>query len=644
MNDSNEELTVKDAGMQNAHLHIESIINSMLKVSLSQISTQEQLTQILKLLMSAPWILPSAKGCIYLYDRKTTMLEHSSYYNYTTEELDACQPISPECLGESSVSTTDIIFMFMPTAGSGGKSQPGGHYYVPIKSNDRLLGLIDLYVGEDTGSGREVPAAAVMPNSRIREMFLRIAANTIAGIVLRKEANENLTHNYLIQDVINKILHLSLEPISLTEHLQKTLDIISTVSWLSNKYTGSIFLIEGRTDILVMKVHRGFPLNLHNVCSVLPLGKCLCGQCALTGEIIFKSTIDGDHVVRYDGMPDHGHYCIPIKSKGRVLGVINLYIRRGHKRTQEEEEFLVSIANTLAGIVERKRTEDELKKHHDQLEEIVKERTDELVIACKQAIDANDELKQSQEMLIHSEKMASLGQLVAGVAHEINTPIGIAVTSASHLELATKKIAAMFYDKQITRTDLEKYIFVAAEDSDLIVKNLFRAGDLIRSFKMVSADQTSWEKRKFNLKSYLNDIVMSLRPQLRRTPHVITINCDDALELNSYPGAFAQIITNLLMNSMLHAYDEGSAGQILIEAVPQDDEIVLRYRDDGKGIHEANIKKIFDPFFTTKRGQGGSGLGLYITFNIVTQTLKGTIICESEAGMTTFTVTLPCTV
>jgi signal transduction histidine kinase len=328
-----------------------------------------------------------------------------------------------------------------------------------------------------------------------------------------------------------------------------------------------------------------------------------------------------------------------------VLGVINLYVRRGHKRTQEEEEFLVSVANTLAGIIERKRTEDELKKHHDQLEEIVKERTDELVEACEDAVAATEELKQSQEMLIHAEKMASLGQLVAGVAHEINTPIGIAVTSASHLEMATKKISAMFYDKQITRGDLGNYISVAMEDSDLIVKNLFRAGDLIRSFKMVSADQTSWEKRVFNLKSYLNDIVMSLSPQLRRTSHVITINCDEGLELNSYPGAFAQIITNLLMNSLLHAYGEGDKGTILIEAAPSEEEIVLRYRDDGRGITEANIKKIFDPFFTTKRGQGGSGLGLYITFNIVTQTLKGNIICESEAGkMTTFTVTLPYTV
>ncbi len=633
-----EESTAEEAGMHNAHLCIENIINLMLRASLSQVSTQEQLTQILRLIMSAPWISPAAKGRIYLYDKRTRMLRVSAHVNYTMEELDSFAPIpSAECLCGTSASTRDIVFM--PTALGGDQTQMCGHYCVPIKSNDRLLGLLGIYVAEAVGYGAQ---RAGLPAPCEREMFLKIAANTIAGIALRKEAHENLTGNYLIQDVINKILHLSLESISLQEHLQKTLDIISSVSWLSNKYTGSIFLIEGHPKMLVMKAHRGFPLNLHGVCSVLPLGKCLCGLCALTGKIIFKSTIDDKHEVKYDGMPDHGHYCIPIKSKGQVLGVINLYVRRGHVSTQEEEEFLVSVANTLAGIVERKRTEDELKKHHDQLEEIVKERTDELTIACNKAIDANEELKQSQEMLIHAEKMASLGQLVAGVAHEINTPIGIAVTSSSHLELATKKISAMFYDKQITRTDLEKYISVAREDSDLIVKNLFRAGDLIRSFKMVSADQTSWEKRQFNLKSYLNDIVMSLSPQLRRTPHVVTIKCDETLELNSYPGAFAQIITNLLMNSVLHAYDEGAKGTILIEAVPLDDEIILRYRDDGKGIPEANLKKIFDPFFTTKRGQGGSGLGLYITFNIVTQTLKGSIVCESEVGkITVFTVTLP---
>ncbi|MEO5360252.1 MAG: GAF domain-containing sensor histidine kinase [Nitrospirota bacterium] len=636
---NHEEDRLKNTGIQDPHLYI---INSMLKISLLHVSTKDQLTQILKLIMSAPWISPAAKGLVYLYAKRTTMLQLSANYNYTAEELESCQPISPNCLSKGSTCEHGIVFM--PTTALSDKTQTRGHYCVPIISDDRLLGLISLACpAEIREIGGDAPAEAMDLSAHCeREMFLKIAANTIAGIVLRKEANENLMHNYLIQDVINKILHLSLEPISLTEHLQKTLDIISNVSWLSNKYTGSIFLIESRPDILIMKAHRGFPLNLHNVCSVLPLGKCLCGQCALIGEIIFKSTIDQDHDVKYDGMPDHGHYCIPIKSKGQVLGVINLYVRRGHVRTLEEEEFLVSVANTLAGIIERKRTEDELKKHHNQLEEIVKERTDELVVACKKAIDANEELKHSQEMLIHSEKMASLGQLVAGVAHEINTPIGIAVTSASHLELATNKITSMFNDKQITRTDLEKYLFVAMEDSDLIVKNLFRAGDLIRSFKMVSADQTSWEKRQFNLKSYLNDIVISLRPQLRRTPHIVTINCDEALELNSYPGAFAQIITNLLMNSMLHAYDEGTKGTILIEAIPLDDEIVLRYRDNGKGIPEANIRKIFDPFFTTKRGQGGSGLGLYITFNIVTQTLKGKIVCESEVGkVTLFTVTLP---
>ncbi|MCG6553600.1 MAG: GAF domain-containing sensor histidine kinase [Candidatus Magnetominusculus sp. LBB02] len=612
--------SAKDRAMHNC---VQGIINSIMKASLTQESMSAQLTHILEHVMSAPWISAAARGGIYLYDRTTAALRLIAHCNYTEEELDASAPISPECTGREAASL----------------AVADGRNCVPIKSNDRLLGVISLNM---CGSASQLDKAADLPRHCSMDMFLEIAANAIAAIALRNEINENLTHNYLIQDIINKILHLSLETISLQEHLQSTLDIISNVSWLSNKYTGSIFLIEGSPEMLVMKAHRGFPLNLHSVCSVVPLGKCLCGQCALAGQIIFKSTIDSDHEIIYEGMPDHGHYCIPIKSKGKVLGIINLYVRRGHQRTQEEDEFLITIANTLAGIVERKRTEDELKKHHDQLEEIVRERTDELGLAYQKAMDANIELKHSQQMLIHSEKMASLGQLVAGVAHEINTPIGIAVTSASHLELATKKIAAMFSDKQITKTDLDKYLFVAAEDADLIVKNLFRAADLIRSFKMVSADQTSWEKRRFNLSAYLNDIVVSLRPQLRRTPHVVTVECDEGLELNSYPGAFAQIITNLLINSILHAYDEGTKGTILIEAIPLDDEIILRYRDDGKGIPDADIKKIFDPFFTTKRGQGGSGLGLYITFNIITQTLKGRITCESEVGKkTVFTVTLP---
>jgi signal transduction histidine kinase len=238
--------------------------------------------------------------------------------------------------------------------------------------------------------------------------------------------------------------------------------------------------------------------------------------------------------------------------------------------------------------------------------------------------------------------MASLGQLVAGVAHEINTPIGIALTSSSRLVTITKNIQTSIENKTMKKSEFDKYLSDSAQGNDLIIRNLKRTADLIKSFKMVSADQTSQEIRKFYVKSYIDDIMMSLRPRLKQTAHEIKINCDEKIELDSNPGAFAQVLTNLIMNSLIHGFDEGAKGKITISCEPKDSNLIIKYNDNGKGIPEENIKKIFDPFFTTRRGTGGTGLGLNIVFNIVSQTLKGNIKCESMVGIgATFIIEIP---
>lgn len=255
---------------------------------------------------------------------------------------------------------------------------------------------------------------------------------------------------------------------------------------------------------------------------------------------------------------------------------------------------------------------------------------------------AFDDLKQSQEQLVQAEKEASLGQMVAGVAHEINTPVGIGVTAASHLVHLTDDIIASFENRTARKDDMEKYFAGAKQDGELILKNLYRTSELVKSFKMVSADQTSGEKRKFKVKSYLEDIVLSLRPRLQKTSHKVTINCDENLEMDSYPGAFGQVITNLLINSLTHAYDDDEEGTIKMDVTTDSDGALLTYSDDGRGISEENLKKVFDPFFTTNRGGGGTGLGLNIVSNIVNQTLKGRITCESKPGSgATFLINFP---
>ncbi|MBF0473181.1 MAG: sensor histidine kinase [Nitrospirae bacterium] len=277
---------------------------------------------------------------------------------------------------------------------------------------------------------------------------------------------------------------------------------------------------------------------------------------------------------------------------------------------------------------EKEKAEIETKMLNIQLEQKVLERT--------------AELKESRDQLVQSEKMASLGLLVAGVAHEINTPIGIGITATSHFQDITEKIINLFENKIMKRSDLDRYFKDAKETSFLIFKNLKRIGDLIISFKMISADQAYQEIRKFNLSLYIKDIIISLSPKLKTTKHVIEVQCPENIEIKSNPGALSQIITNLIMNSLIHAFDEEDKGHIIILCEKINDIILLKYSDNGKGISEKHLHKIFDPFFTTKRGSGGTGLGLNIVFNLVNQNLNGTIRCESIIGKgATFILELP---
>jgi PAS domain S-box-containing protein len=240
------------------------------------------------------------------------------------------------------------------------------------------------------------------------------------------------------------------------------------------------------------------------------------------------------------------------------------------------------------------------------------------------------DLKLAQKQLIQAEKMATLGELVAGVTHEINTPLGVGVTAASHLEANTREIEQLFSNNSITRSALEKYLRVARETSEIILRNLQRASDHIKGFKQVAVDQTHEERRRFTLKPYLEDVLKSLHPKIKNSGHRVTVTCPPNLELYSYPGVFSQIISNFVMNSLVHGFEQMSHGEIQIELTEEEDHLVLRYQDNGKGMDQETQDRIFDPFFTTKRGQGGSGLGMHIVYNLVTQQLSGQITCESS--------------
>ena len=228
--------------------------------------------------------------------------------------------------------------------------------------------------------------------------------------------------------------------------------------------------------------------------------------------------------------------------------------------------------------------------------------------------------------------MASLALVGAGVAQEINTPVGIAYGCSTHLASKTRALADAFAKGTMKKSDLTAYVAAAGESARLIEQNLTRAAELIQSFKRVAVDQTSQERRRFDLHSYLEEVITSLGPRLRKSPHTVTIACPDGIALDSYPGALSQIITNLVMNALTHAFLDGQKGNmhLTVEERPED-ELEIRLSDDGVGIAPDNLPKVFEPFFTTKRGTGGSGLGLHIVFNLVTQSLGGRISVESPA-------------
>ncbi|MBF0275009.1 MAG: AAA family ATPase [Nitrospinae bacterium] len=321
--------------------------------------------------------------------------------------------------------------------------------------------------------------------------------------------------------------------------------------------------------------------------------------------------------------------CYPILKHGKVFGLI--YLENdliAGAFTQERVELLEILAAQAATSIENANLYQNLDEYSHTLEEKVKERTNELI--------------ESQEKLIQTEKMASLGGLVAGVAHEINTPIGIGITSASYLKDGTDKLLKMSETDSMKKSEFEKYLKEISRCSDLILRNLKRTAELVSSFKMVSTDQTNYERRKFKVADYINDILCSLTPEIRKSSLIATLHCNESIVMENYPGALAQVLTNFVMNSIKHGYEKQEKGNITITVEELKDSITIEYKDDGKGIPEKNMKKIFDPFFTTRRDLGGTGLGLHIVFNAVDQILKGKITCESIVGKgTTFHLTLP---
>lgn len=324
-------------------------------------------------------------------------------------------------------------------------------------------------------------------------------------------------------------------------------------------------------------------------------------------------------------------------SDGRPLGVLAVLDSEPMQADATAVLMLDLVQARAAAELERMLAGEALQCLAETLENRVSERTAEL-----EAVNAS--LSRAMDQLVQREKLASLGSLVAGVAHELNTPIGNALTVATALREIHQRLGDDLAGGQLKRSMLEQFVSDNDEATKLIERNLERAATLISHFKEVAVDQSSMRRRRFDLREVVVDVLSTMSPRMKRLPHQVEVDIPPGLFLESYPGPLEQVLTNLIENSLVHAFDAGEAGCIRISATAVGERIRLNYEDNGRGIPGEVRHRVFDPFFTTRMGQGGSGLGLYLVYTLVHGRLGGTIrLTDCDGRGTCFVVDLPAT-
>jgi signal transduction histidine kinase len=267
----------------------------------------------------------------------------------------------------------------------------------------------------------------------------------------------------------------------------------------------------------------------------------------------------------------------------------------------------------------------------------------ELRAAKDRAEHALAELRDTQQDLIEAEKLAALGGLVAGIAHEVNNPVGISLTVASSFARRCEAFAAELKEPPLRRSRLDDFVSASHAAAGQLVANLQRAGELIQSFKQVAVDRSHADRRQFDLAEATDQIIASLRPALKTTPILLRVDIPPCISMDSYPGSYGQVLTNLFLNAVVHAFPDGRAGTLTFSAraAPAND-VEITVADDGIGMDEATKAHAFDPFFTTRRNRGGTGLGLHIIHSLITQSLGGRIGMETAPDRgTVFRIVIP---
>jgi len=330
---------------------------------------------------------------------------------------------------------------------------------------------------------------------------------------------------------------------------------------------------------------------------------------------------------------------LPVLNLAKTAQEISLsedYTIRAKKMYSDEVGHLYDDFNSMLDKIEQRGREREeaetisrtyqahLERLTNELEERVKDRTGELQ-------ESLDRLQSAQSQLIESEKMSALGNLVAGVAHEVNTPLGISITAASIFKNELKHVTDLLDENKLSKSALEHFIETISEADEILIKNLDRAALLVRNFKKISVDQSSEEIRDFELNEYLQEVISTFKSELKHRPIELKLDLDKGkIQMHSYPGAISQIVVNMLQNSLLHGFEYDQEGEITLSTQHLDKHVQIVFCDNGKGVDPSIAHKIFEPFITTKRNKGGTGLGLNITYNLIKQQLKGSIKLDSD--------------
>ncbi|MFH1728327.1 MAG: ATP-binding protein [Pseudomonadota bacterium] len=443
-----------------------------------------------------------------------------------------------------------------------------------------------------------------------------------------KDTQDTLERSNLAGDLINQILLISIDTLSLKETLQKILEKIINTHWFSVEEKGAIFLLKPNENKLKMIAQSNLNNALLTVCKEVDFGTCLCGRAAKSRELVYRSNLDSSHDITYDGIVNHGHYCMPIKIEDDVLGVLNLYLKEGHEYNKREVDLLNALSNVLAITIKKKL--------------------------------ADDKIKETQSKLLQSEKLAAIGQLASGVAHEINNPLAFVKNNISILKEHTQSIFKIMLKYNELKDSFEnKHKIEIDKIQEEIIKHYHKI-----DFKDILVDLDDMINESMEGVERISKIIKELNTFSRKDENIMSeANINDILEsvlkicwneikykaelkkdygnfpnINCNPQQLGQVFLNLLVNASQSITDKGT---INIKTWANNKNVMILIKDTGSGIKKENIDKIFEPFFTTKETGKGTGLGMSISFEIIKKH-GGEIIVESQEGQgTSFTITLP---